>query len=183
MCGDLTARLDAAGDGGARMRAADSDRDRAAAALKAAYADGRLTLGEFEERVGRALSARTFGDLSVALDGLPRPAAGRPGAVRYADPAALPGSGRARGGGLLPVLIAVCLAAALLHPHWLACLAGHLAGTRTWIITVCVLVSSSRRPGGRVPLGPGTGRSRDRWRGQRRRHAARQACACWEVQP
>lgn len=45
-------------------RASDSDRVWVSEMLDAAYADGRLTLQEHEDRIGRALHARTFGELA-----------------------------------------------------------------------------------------------------------------------
>ena len=46
------------------LRASDADRDRVLALLSAAMADGRLTAEEHAERVQRAFSARTLGDLA-----------------------------------------------------------------------------------------------------------------------
>ncbi|AEV81702.1 hypothetical protein ACWT_0688 [Actinoplanes sp. SE50] len=53
------------------MRAADSDRQRVADQLKSALDEGRLDLNEYDERVQRAYSARTYGDLDGLLDDLP----------------------------------------------------------------------------------------------------------------
>src|SRR5260370_19708754 len=46
------------------LRASDADRERVVAVLAGAAADGRLTLEEHTERVARAYSARTLGDLA-----------------------------------------------------------------------------------------------------------------------
>jgi hypothetical protein len=54
--------------------AGDLDRERAAASLREHYAHGHLTLDEFSRRTGRALSARSRGQLRHALTGLSRPA-------------------------------------------------------------------------------------------------------------
>jgi uncharacterized protein DUF1707 len=54
-----------------RMFAGDSDRERAAATLKASYVDGRLTLDELSERTELVLAARSRADLRAALSGLP----------------------------------------------------------------------------------------------------------------
>jgi hypothetical protein len=48
---------------GGSMRASDSDRDQVAALLSAAYAEGRLTREEHDERLERVVVARTFDDL------------------------------------------------------------------------------------------------------------------------
>lgn len=47
-----------------QMRAGDADRAKVADLLDQAYADGRLDGDEHDERVGAALQARTFGELS-----------------------------------------------------------------------------------------------------------------------
>jgi hypothetical protein len=46
------------------LRASDTDRENVVRLLREAHADGRLTLDEHGERVERAYSARTLGDLS-----------------------------------------------------------------------------------------------------------------------
>ncbi|MGW0811606.1 DUF1707 SHOCT-like domain-containing protein [Nonomuraea sp. NPDC002799] len=56
-----------------RVRLADEDRDRAVHRVQQAFADGRLSPGEMEERLERALTATSRGDLEPALAGLPDP--------------------------------------------------------------------------------------------------------------
>lgn len=51
---------------GGSLRASDADRDQVAALLSAAYAEGRLTHEEHDERLERVLVSRTFDDL-IAL--------------------------------------------------------------------------------------------------------------------
>jgi hypothetical protein len=53
------------------MLASRTDRDATQAVLESAFADERLTQDEFESRVGRALSARTLGDLAELTRDLP----------------------------------------------------------------------------------------------------------------
>ena len=53
------------------MRAGDSDRDRATAALQEHYVGGRLTLEEFSDRTGRVLAARSRAEIRRALSDLP----------------------------------------------------------------------------------------------------------------
>ena len=60
----------------AGVRASDSDRDGVVSDLSAHFQAGRLTAGEFDERMGRALAARTWGELRELLADLP---AARPG--------------------------------------------------------------------------------------------------------
>lgn len=59
------------------MRIGDAERDRALAALKRHYQEGRLTFEEFDERTDAAATARTNGDLERVqreLPALPEPA-------------------------------------------------------------------------------------------------------------
>lgn len=58
--------------------ASDAEREREIAVLRDAVAEGRLTLEEFSERVGRAQAARTAGELAVLVRDLPGSAAARP---------------------------------------------------------------------------------------------------------
>ena len=55
------------------MRAADTDRDRAADLLRTAAAEGRITFDELDERVSRAYAAKTFADLQAVTGDLPGP--------------------------------------------------------------------------------------------------------------
>src|ERR1700735_5641345 len=54
-----------------RMRASDADRDRVAELLREHHAEGRLSAGEFNERLDVALHARTVGQLDELLADLP----------------------------------------------------------------------------------------------------------------
>lgn len=63
------------------LLAADADRDQVVHRLSQAFAEGRLSSSELEQRTARALSARTYGDLDDVLTGLPlvpRRTTGRP---------------------------------------------------------------------------------------------------------
>jgi hypothetical protein len=53
------------------MRAADSDRDRVAEALREAAAEGRLSLEELDERLGLAYAAKTYAELAPITADLP----------------------------------------------------------------------------------------------------------------
>ena len=55
----------------AGMLAAAADRDRTTDVLKAAFTEGRLTKGEFDDRTARVLSARTYADLNALVADLP----------------------------------------------------------------------------------------------------------------
>jgi hypothetical protein len=65
---------------GGNLRASDADRDQVANLLSTAYAEGRLTMEEHEERVGQLMAAKTFDDLipitrDLVIIGTPSPLA------------------------------------------------------------------------------------------------------------
>jgi len=66
------------------LRVSDAERNAVAERLGAHYSDGRLDQAEFDERVSRAMSAKTRGDLDGLFDDLPDP-----------EPAGAAGTGRA----------------------------------------------------------------------------------------
>ncbi|MGH3281813.1 MAG: DUF1707 SHOCT-like domain-containing protein [Trebonia sp.] len=53
------------------LRVSHEDRDQVAEALRVAAGDGRLTAGELDERLEKALNARTYDDLAPLLADLP----------------------------------------------------------------------------------------------------------------
>ena len=55
----------------ASMRASSADRERAVDVLKAGFAEGRLTQDEYNDRMGRAYAARTYGELAALTADLP----------------------------------------------------------------------------------------------------------------
>ncbi len=55
------------------MRASDADRERVAGILREAYAEGRLTAVEHEERLSEVYRATTYADLAPVLRDLPVP--------------------------------------------------------------------------------------------------------------
>ena len=65
------------------LRVSDAERQAVADRLSDHYADGRLDQAEFDERVGRAMSAKTRADLNGLFDDLPEmigpPETGAPG--------------------------------------------------------------------------------------------------------
>ena len=72
------------------IRASDLDRERAVEALRDQYAEGRLTLEEFDERTSAAYAAKTWTDLRELTSDLPvSPSFGA------ASAAVAPGSGAA----------------------------------------------------------------------------------------
>jgi Domain of unknown function (DUF1707) len=57
--------------GDPRIRASDADRDRATALLREHHAAGRLDAEEFDERMNKALDAKTLGELDELMADLP----------------------------------------------------------------------------------------------------------------
>jgi hypothetical protein len=54
-----------------QMRASDRDRDSANGLLQTAYAEGRLTKDEYDERSGKVLASQTFDQLQALTADLP----------------------------------------------------------------------------------------------------------------
>src|SRR5215469_9302201 len=80
------------------IRVSDAERNAVTERLAAHYSDGRLDQAEFDERVSRAMSAKTRGDLDGLFDDLPDPeSAGASGIGQPAGPG-VPYRLRRRGG-------------------------------------------------------------------------------------
>ncbi|MGW0231116.1 DUF1707 SHOCT-like domain-containing protein [Actinopolymorpha singaporensis] len=56
---------------GPDMRASDGDREKIASRLRDAHAEGRLSLGEFQDRLDALYSAQTYGELEPLVRDLP----------------------------------------------------------------------------------------------------------------
>ena len=56
-----------------RMRASDADREKVANVLRDAYAEGRLSHDEYDERLSETYRAATYGDLIPVMRDLPVP--------------------------------------------------------------------------------------------------------------
>ena len=108
------------------LRLSDADRDRAVAELSEHFQAGRIAADELDDRVGRALQARTAADLAPLFADLPgkRPAVTGPDS-RPASPA-LARSARVPA---LPIAIIAVIA-----------LGGFLSGHPALIVLVPVLV-------------------------------------------
>jgi hypothetical protein len=98
-----------------RLRVSDADRDRAVAELSEHFQAGRLTVDELEDRTGRALQARTGGELAELFADLP----GRPATATGPAPApAHAGSIRPAWVPAVPiVLVAVIVLGGFLSGH------------------------------------------------------------------
>jgi hypothetical protein len=128
-----------------QMRASDADRDVVVAALSEHFQAGRLTTEEFDERTGRALTARTLGELDELMADLPAVHAAGPA------PAAQPRGPR------YPLLAMV--AAALVALAIVAFVLGVGAGSHRWdfwpVIPIGLLIArrlAGPRHGHRGPL-------------------------------
>lgn len=53
------------------VRAADADRERTAEQLRTSHVEGRLDLGEFQQRLDLCYAAKTVGDLAALVGDLP----------------------------------------------------------------------------------------------------------------
>lgn len=71
------------------MRSSAADREYAIDVLKTAFADGRLTKEECEQRIGQALGPLTYAELDALTADLP---AGLPGSLSQPPPGYLPAS-------------------------------------------------------------------------------------------
>jgi len=100
-----------------RLRVSDADRSAVADLLGRHYADGRLDNDEFDERVTRAMSAKTGADFQGLLDDLPV----MPGvpSTAPAQPAVPPHRAASRRhrhhGRVFPGLVVLVLLAVSLH--------------------------------------------------------------------
>jgi Domain of unknown function (DUF1707) len=93
----------------AAMRASDADRDAVLSDLSEHFQAGRLTAEEFDERAGRALAARTWGELKDLLRDLPTTVPG-PRVPAAASSAARP---ERRAPVPIPVLAGIAIAIAV----------------------------------------------------------------------
>jgi hypothetical protein len=102
------------------IRVSDADRNAVTERLAAHYSDGRLDKTEFDERVARAMAAKTRGDLDGLFDDLPDPEpAGAPGTGRPAGPA-VPYRVHRHGPGRPVLMVALVIALAIALGHTLA---------------------------------------------------------------
>jgi uncharacterized protein DUF1707 len=69
-------------------RAGDADREAVAEQLRVAAAEGRIDFEELDDRLGQALTAKTYGQLRDLVADLPAP----PAALAQQDDAAPPGT-------------------------------------------------------------------------------------------
>jgi Domain of unknown function (DUF1707) len=127
------------------LRVSDADRDRAVAELSEHFQTGRLAQEEFEDRAGRALQARTGGELSELFTDLPR------GQARADMPPAAVNPGGVRRAGRVPVapVVIACVIAVIIVGNVLGSVfgnSGHVHGSGFgWLIPVLILGFVFRR--------------------------------------
>jgi len=121
------------------MRVSDAERQAVTDRLAEHFSAGRLDQAEFDERVGRAMSAKTRADLNGLFDDLPE--TGAPAAANGPHPHPHP---RRRGHPVLLIALVVLIAIAAAHVVW----------PLLWIgfLVMLVLVATGT-----------IGRSRSRW--------------------
>ena len=90
------------------LRVSDAERQAVTDRLAEHFADGRLDQAEFDDRVGRAMSAKTRADLSGLFSDLPETGA----------PAVHEGPRRRHGHPILLLVLLVIVASAAAHALW-----------------------------------------------------------------
>lgn len=123
------------------LRVSDADRQAVTDRLSAHFADGRLDQAEFDDRVERAMSAKTRGDLNGLFTDLPEAGA----------PAVTDRPRRRRGHPVLLLVLFVLLASTVGHLLWWTAVPVFWVG----FLIVAVLLFSRTACRGRA--------SRDRW--------------------
>jgi Domain of unknown function (DUF1707) len=130
----------------AAMRASDADRDAVLSDLSEHFQAGRLTAEEFDDRAGRTLAARTWGELKDLLRDLP---ATRPGPYVPAAASAAVRPKRSAGhrapapiAVLAVIAIAVAVSVGLAHGVW-----GVLALVWVGLLIARRRICSARTPG------------------------------------
>jgi hypothetical protein len=101
------------------LRVSDVERNEVVERLSAHFSDGRLDQAEFDERVSRAMTAKTRGDLDGLFDDLPDPGpTGASGMGGPADPSVPYRMRRRHGGPGRPILmVALVIALAIVLGH------------------------------------------------------------------
>src|SRR5580693_4621763 len=99
------------------LRVSDAERNAVTDRLATHYSDGRLDQAEFDERVSRAMAAKTRGDLDGLFDDLPDPQPAGASGMGGPNGPAVPYRRRRHGGArpLLVVVLVIALAIAVGH--------------------------------------------------------------------
>jgi hypothetical protein len=121
------------------LRVSDAERQAVADRLAEHFSAGRLDQAEFDERVGRAMSAKTRADLNGLFDDLPET-----GAPAATDPA----TGQPRRRHRHPILLAALIV-------FVAIAAAHVVWPLLWIGVLVAIVLLATGTFGRPRPGPG----------------------------
>jgi Domain of unknown function (DUF1707) len=128
------------------IRVSDVDRNAVTELLTQHYTEGRLDQGEFDERVTRAMAAKTRGDLTGLFDDLPD-SGSTAGAGPAADGTAVPYRRRRRP-GLLRALLLVIAVMICANVAWHAFTSLFFIGPLVWgfvLVAVILLVTKATR--------------------------------------
>ena len=136
-----------------QMRVSDAERADVADRLARHYGDGRLDKAEFDERVSRAMAAKTVGDFQGLFDDLPNLPPDTPSGSPKAPGASAPGyaarPGR-RPRSLLGLLVLVLIAWVALHVvaaiAWSVFGWGSPVGWLALAVIIVLAVKHFRRP-------------------------------------
>jgi uncharacterized protein DUF1707 len=113
------------------LRIGDDERNKAVELLSEHLSDGRLTQGEFNDRLSIVLQARTSGEIEQLFEDLPGPNPGRPAELESLDE-----QERRRSSELIEQAKAKRQVQARIDPKWLAALG--VATALAW--TACVII-------------------------------------------
>jgi hypothetical protein len=122
------------------LRVSDAERQTVTDRLAQHFADGRLDQAEFDDRVGRAMNAKTRADLSDLFSDLPETGADLP----ETGAPAVTNRPRRRGHPLALLVLLVVVASAAGHVLWWT------AGPILWLVFAVVAVMFATRTIGRA---------------------------------
>ena len=128
------------------LRVSDAERQAVTDRLAQHFADGRLDQAEFDDRVGRAMNAKTRADLSDLFSDLPET-----GAPAVTD------RPRRRGHPVLLLVLFVIVASAVGHLLWWT------AGPILWLAFVVVAIMLATRTIGRARASHHDASHHDQW--------------------
>lgn len=126
------------------LRVSDAERNAVAERLAAHYSDGRLDQAEFDDRVGRAMAAKTRGDLDSLFGDLPDLGPAGPAGKGQAGGPAVPYRARRRS-GFGRTLVLVVLVVAALSVAWHAVTAVAFFVPWFWLAVFAVVVLLASR--------------------------------------
>jgi Domain of unknown function (DUF1707) len=151
----------------ADQRVSDAERDEAVELLRNAAGEGRIGHDELEERLSRALSAKTYRQLNATIDDIPRPGSGRGG--RGGRAGRVPQARRTVASWSLTAVRNEPWLLVFVIPMVMVTLALAAAAMMIWLVCIVAVLALGRHPA--HPTHPLAGRGR-RGRGPRSRGIA-----------